>query len=119
MTLLELTNHEAGIIVYKSGEAIVANWGQCDDDCIPVLGPVGDLVINFSQEEGYIEKASESHFDDIRPILHDLDILLDEFDDVERLMSNEPDKYGIIPDHDGTKYEFEDGLIIYTFADWN
>lgn len=44
MTLLELTGHEAGIIVYKNGDVIVANWGQCDDDCIPVLAPVGDMV---------------------------------------------------------------------------
>jgi hypothetical protein len=119
MTLLELTGHEAGIIVYKDGSAIVVNWNQCEDDYIPALAPVGDTVINFPQDHGYIERAQESKFDDIRPILQNITVLLDEFNDIARLMSNEPDKYGIIPDHDGTKYEFEDGLIIYTFADWN
>jgi hypothetical protein len=119
MTLLELTGHEAGIIVYKDGSAIVANWGQCDDDCIPALAPVGDMVINFPQEQGYIERAQESKFDDIRPILQDKTILLDEFNDIVRLMTDKPDKYSMIPDRNGNKYTFEDGLEIYTFADWN
>jgi hypothetical protein len=119
MTLLELTGHEAGIIVYKDGSAIVVNWNQCDNDCIPALAPVGDMVINFPQEEGYIERAQESTFNDIRPILQDKTILLDEFNDIARLMIDKPDKYGMIPDRNGKKYTFEDGLEIYTFADWN
>ena len=39
MTLMELTGHEAGIIVYENGDVIVVNWNQCDDDCVPVLSP--------------------------------------------------------------------------------
>jgi hypothetical protein len=34
-------------------------------------------------------------------------------------MTDEPDKYGMIPDRNGNKYTVEDGLEIYTFADWN
>jgi hypothetical protein len=124
MTLRELTNHEAGIIVYKDGSAIVANWGQCDDDYIPALAPIGDIgqtneVINFPYKKGYIESAQESRFDDIRPILQNKIILLDEFNDIARLMTDGPDKYGMIPDRYGFKYTFEDGLEIYVFADWN
>lgn len=119
MTLMELTGHEAGIIVYQNGDVIVANWGQCDDDYMPALAPVGDMIINFPQEEGYIERAQESRFNDIRPILQDKTILLDEFSDIARLMADKPDKYGMIPDRNGNKYTFEDGLEIYTFADWN
>jgi hypothetical protein len=119
MTLLELTGHEAGIIVYKDGSAIIANWNQCEDDCIPVLAPIGDMVLNFPQEKGYIERAQESSFDNIRPILQNKTILLDEFNDIARLMTDKPDKYGMIPDRHGNKYTFEDGLEIYVFADWN
>ena len=119
MTLLELTGHEAGIIVSQNGDAIVVNWNQCDDDCIPVLTPVGGMTINLPQENGYIESAQESSFDDIRPILQNKTVLLDEDDDIARLMTDGPDKYGMIPDRHGSKYSFEDGLEIYVFADWN
>lgn len=119
MTLLELTGHEAGIIVYKNGDVIVANWGQCDDDCVPALAPIGDMVLNFPQEQGYIERAKESRFDDIRPILQNKTILLDEDNDIARLITDGPDKYGMIPDRHGNKYTFKDGLEIYVFADWN
>ena len=118
MTLMELTGHEAGIIVYENGDVIVVNWNQCDDDCVPVLAPAGDMVINFPRE-GYIERAKESQFDDIRPILQGKTVLLDEFNDIERLMSDKPDKYGMMPDRHGKKYIFEDGTEVYTFADWN
>ena len=119
MTLRELTGHEAGIIVYENGDLIIANWDQCDDDCVPVLAPLGDMVINFPREEGYIERAKESQFADIRPILKGKTVLLDEFDDIERLMSDKPDKYGMMPDIRGNKYIFEDGMEIYVFPDWN
>jgi hypothetical protein len=62
MTLFELTGHEAGIIVYKDGSAIVVNWNQCDNDYIPALAPVGNMVINFPQEEGYIERGAGKYF---------------------------------------------------------
>jgi hypothetical protein len=119
MTLLELTGHEAGIIIYKDGSAIVVNWNQCEDDCIPALAPVGNMIINFPQEPGYIERAQESTFNDIRTILQNKTVLLDEFNDIARLITDKPDKYGMIPDRNGNKYTFEDGLEIYVFADWN
>ena len=120
MTLRELTGHEAGIIVYKNNDIIIVNWDQCDDDCVPASAPWGDMVINFPREEGYIERAKESNFGDIRPILQGKTVLLDEFDDIERLMSSDkPDKYGMIPDRHGKKYILEDGIEIYVFADWN
>ena len=118
MTLMELTGHEAGIIVYENGDVIVVNWNQCDDDCVPVLAPVGDMVINFPRE-GYIERGKESNFGDIRPILQGKTVLLDEFNDIKRLMSDKPDKYGIMPYRHGKKYIFEDGVEIYVFPDWN
>lgn len=124
MTLLELTGHEAGIIVYQDRSAIVANWGQCDDDYIPVLAPIGGIgqtnsVCNFPKEQGYIERAQKSLFGDIRPILQNTTVLLDEFNDIDRLMSDKPDKFGMSPDRYGDKYTFEDGMEIYVFGDWN
>ena len=119
MTLRELTGHEAGIIAYKDENAIIVNWNQCDDDCVPVLAPVGDMIINFPRGKGYIERAKESNFGDIRPILQGKTVLLDEFDDIERLMSDKPDKYGMMPDRHGKKYIFEDGTEVYIFDDWN
>ena len=119
MTLRELTGHEAGIIVYRDNNAIIVNWDQCDDDCVPALAPVGDMVISFPREEGYIERGKERIFEDIRPILKGKTVLLDECNDIGRLMSDKPDKYGIIPDRHGKKYIFEDGTEIYVFADWN
>ena len=119
MTLRELTGREAGIIVYENDDVIVADWNQCDDDCIPSLAPMGDMVISFPREEGYIERGKESNFEDIRPILKGKNVLIDEFGDIERLMSDKPDKYGMMPDRHGNKYIFEDGKEIYVFADWN
>ena len=119
MTLRELTGHEAGIIVYENGDVIVADWNQCDDDCVPVLAPVGDMVISFPREEGYIERRKNSNFGDIRPILKGKTVLLDEFGDIPRLMSHNPARYGMMPDRHGNKYIFEDGMEIYVFPDWN
>ena len=119
MTLMELTGHEAGIIVYENGDVIVVNWNQCDDDCVPVLGPVGDMLISFPREEEYIERGKKSNFGDIRPILQGKTVLLDEFGDIKRLMSDKPDQYGMMPDRHGKKYIFEDGVEIYVFPDWN
>ena len=119
MTLRQLTGHEAGIIVYRDNNAIIVNWDQCDDDCLPVIAPVGDMIINFPREEGYIERATKSNFGDIRPILQGKTVLLDEFADIKRLMSDKPDKYGMMPDRHGKKYIFDDGMEIFVFADWN
>lgn len=119
MTLRELTGHEAGIIVYENGDVIVTNWDQCDDDCVPILAPVGDMVIKLPQKQGYIERAKESKIGDIRSILQGKTVLLDEFGDIERLMSDKPDKYGMIPDRHGKKYIFDDGIEVFVFADWN
>lgn len=124
MTLLELTGHEAGIIVYKDDSVLVTNWNQCNDDCIPALAPVGGIgraneLIWFPHEQGYIENAKESRFDDIRTILKGKTVLLDEFNDISRLMSDEPDEYGMIPELSGTKYTFNDGKAVYVFRDWN
>ena len=44
MTLYELTRQESGIILFTSGEIIVTNWSQCDDDYIPHLSPFGTVM---------------------------------------------------------------------------
>lgn len=44
MTLYELTRQESGIILFTSGEIIVTNWSQCEDDYIPHLSPFGTVM---------------------------------------------------------------------------
>ena len=39
MTLMELTGHEAGIIIYGDNSVGVFNWGNYDENRIPILAP--------------------------------------------------------------------------------
>lgn len=103
MTLMQLTSHEAGIIVYPDGAVAVANWGQYDDDMLPILGPFG-LLIPWRHEVGYLASSTHEHVADLRATLPgsmwltdevdgdgepiaetDMDITADENDDLPRL----------------------------------
>lgn len=103
MTLMQLTAHEAGIIVYADSTIVVANWGQYDDDMLPILGPFG-LLIPWKHEAGYLDSAKCECVADLRTVLPgsiwltdevdddgvtiantDMDIVSDEFDDIPRL----------------------------------
>lgn len=127
MNLRELTNHESGIIVYQSGSVIVVNWGNYDDDQMPVLSPLG-LPMQWPQEAGYLDGiVDDEHIDDVRSVIPgrvwpsdevdglgnpvyntDIDIVYDQFNDISRLFldtSLEPDDLGatVYSLHDGTK----------------
>ena len=88
MTLYELTKQESGIILFTSGEIIVTNWSQCEDDCIPHLSPFGtvmqwpcdgifdglpkeDNADGLAQlvEVGMYNPYKSEHVDDVRDIL--------------------------------------------------
>jgi len=68
MTLMELTGHEAGIVIYDSGEIAVVNWGQYDDNQVPRLAPM--LGMMGFPEDGILENVPESEtVEDVRDIL--------------------------------------------------
>ena len=68
MTLMELTGHEAGIVIYESGEVAVVNWGQYDDDQIPRLAPM--LGMMGFPEDGILDNVPVSvTVEDVRDIL--------------------------------------------------
>ena len=35
MTLMQLTGHESGIVIYSDGGAIICNWSQMGEDYLP------------------------------------------------------------------------------------
>ena len=68
MTLMELTGHEAGIVIYESGEVAVVNWGQYDDDQVPRLTPM--LGMFGFPEDGILDNVPVSEtVEDVRDIL--------------------------------------------------
>lgn len=120
MTLMELTNHEAGIVVWENGDVIVANWGNADDDQIPYLSPVGGLVINWTVD-GVFEGVKEERITNILEHLpEEMTVLLDDNNDIPRLLSYpEKDRFGMVPDLEGYCYTLKDGIKIYVLDDWN
>ena len=121
MTLMELTNHEAGIVIYENGEVAVVNWSQYDDDQIPRLAPVLGMM-GFS-EEGILDNVPESKtVEDVRDILPgkvwleddeietDMEILEDDNNDIPALFvkiddrdPDEPTSAEVYTLSDGTK----------------
>ena len=68
MTLMELTGHEAGIIIYDSGEIAVVNWGQYDDNQVPRLVPMLGMM-GFS-EDGILDNVPKPEtIQDVRDVL--------------------------------------------------
>lgn len=67
MTLVELTNQEAGIVV-RGDTVIVANWAQsCPDGGLPLLAPWGQDLIAWPANE--LRVVKEYDVDDIRAAL--------------------------------------------------
>lgn len=125
MTLMELTNHEAGIIVYSGNTVGVFNWGNCDDNQIPVLSPLG-LPMPWPEADDVFEDVTEAAVKDIRTVIPgriwledgeagtDLDIIYDEDGDLPRLFLEQLDDF----EYEGYVYTLKDGRKIIVPDMW-
>ena len=125
MTLMELTNHEAGIIVYGGNTVGVFNWGTCDDNQIPVLSPLG-LPMPWPEVDDVFDGVTEAAVKDIRTVIPgriwleegeaetDLDIVYDEDGDLPRLFLEDLDPV----DCEGTVFSLRDGRKIIAPSMW-
>lgn len=133
MTLMELTNHEAGIIVYGDNSVGVFTWGNYDENRIPILAP-GGIPMAWPEADDVFVGVTAEHFDDFRSeipgtiwlengetysdekvAVTDLDIVYDENNDLVRLFLEdlEPVEYT------GTVYTLLDGRKIIAPDMWN
>lgn len=125
MTLRELTNHEAGIIVYSGNTVGVFNWGNCDDSQIPVLSPLG-LPMPWPEADDVFEDVTEAAVKDVRTVIPgriwledgeaetDLDIVYDEYGDLPRLFLELLDEF----EYEGYVYTLKDGRKIIAPDMW-
>ena len=114
MTLLELTKHEAGILVYGN-QILVDNWADCRDDVIPntFIG----FPVRFPKPEGTIEAAVKTarrvdHIIDEMPDAKSAEIDWDYNGDIPRIYSREDDEPGMV-------YELPDGGKLIVPDYWN
>lgn len=137
MTLLELTNHEAGIIIYGGNSVAVANWTIFDEDQMPILSPFGTMM-PWNEAPGVFDGASSERVEDWREVLPgsvwltdevdengvhiadtDLDIVHDEFGDIlAAFMGKQPDGQ-TQDDFEATVYTLKDGRKVVAPDTWN
>lgn len=122
MTLMELTGHEAGIVIYESGEVAVVNWSQYDDNQVPRLAPM--LGMMGFPSDGILDNVPTAEtIQDVRDILPgkvwieddeietDMEILEDDNNDLTALFikiddyrnPDEPTSAEVYTLNDGTK----------------
>lgn len=124
------TGHEAGIIIYESGDVAVYNWTECGDNEYPLLAPWGSQI-NWpdSKEEGVIRRVRD--VDDVRPHIPEeaKEPVYDANGDLPVLLGEVPDTYlarhpeDLTP-YSGTIWELVNGegdrmLSIITIDGWN
>lgn len=125
MTLMELTSHEAGIIVYGGNTVGVFNWGRCDDNQIPVLSPLGEPM-PWPEADDVFDEAEETHVEDIRTVIPgriwtedgkaetDLDVVYDQENDLARLFLADLDPV----EYEGYVYTLKDGRKVIAPDMW-
>lgn len=136
MTLMELTGHEAGIIVYPNSNSVaVYNWGQCGENRIPIMTQLGEPM-PWPEEEDVFEGVREARFADVRELLPgsvwltdetdargnriadtDLDIVYDEDGDIMQMFLGS-EYYTEPRDFEGTAYTLRDGRVILALDMW-
>lgn len=131
MTLMELTGPEAGIIVYGDNSVGVFNWGNYDENRLPILAP-GGIPMAWPDADDVFVGVAKAHLDDFRSEIPgtiwidevngdeavagtDLDIVYDENNDLVRLFLEELDPV----EYSGTVYTIEDGRKIIAPDMWN
>lgn len=137
MTLMQLTGHEAGIIIYPNSKTVaVYNWGQCDDNQVPIMSPLGEPM-PWDEGEDVFNGVTEARFADARQLFPgsvwltdetdengtriadtDLDIVYDYFSDICRMFLG-GEGYEQPEDFEGTAYTLRDGRIILALDMWN
>lgn len=137
MTLMELTHHEAGIILYGEKTVAAVNWMSCDDDQIPVLSPFGTMM-PWNEAAGVFDDATFERVKDWRKVLPgsvwltdevdedgldiahtDLDIVHDKFGDIlAAFTGRQPDGQTQV-DFEAVVYTLKDGRKIITPDTWN
>ena len=129
MTLIELTGHESGIIIYGDDAVGVFNWGRCGDNQLPLLSPFG-LPMPWPDAGDVFDDVEEAHVKDIRDELPgsiwmehgedgdeavtDMDVVYDEDDDLARLFLDELDA----DEYAGTVYTLTDGRKVIAPDMW-
>lgn len=131
MTLMELTGHEAGIIIYGDNSVGVFNWGNYDENRIPILAP-GGIPMAWPEADDVFVGATEKRVNDIRDEIPgtiwveedygdevvantDLDIVYDELNDLARLFLEDLDPM----EYNGMVYTLKDGRKIIAPDVWN
>lgn len=126
MTLIELTGHASGIILYGGSTVAAVFWGDCDDDQIPILSPLGRMM-PWNEAPGVFDDTTWERVEDWREVLPgsvwltdevdkdgvriadtDLDIVYDDFNDILAAFM------GVTPDGQ-PQDDFE--AIVYTLKD--
>ena len=120
MTLQDLTGHEFGVICYAGNAVGVFNWNGFDENEIPILSPVG-TPIPWDEGPGVFDGCTIECVKDWRKALpgSNLDIVWDEFGDLEAaFMEYVPE--GEPPlEFDGTVYTLRNGRKIICPDNWN
>lgn len=116
MTLQELTNHEAGIVIYPSNEMIVCNWSGFEEDELPKVFSGISMMGWESDEEDVFADADRKDTSDFRPLLEGRDLIWDANGD---LASIEDGTYYWGDDFDATVWTLTDGTIIISPNMWN
>ena len=125
MTLVELTGHEAGIIVFDNGCVSVLNWIEIRDNCLPAYGPIG-LRLSWPQENIF-DDVMKADVSDVRAVIPgrvwatddgydtDLDVLEDDNNDLVRLFTDDTLDAA---DLEGTVYTLTDGTKVICPSMW-
>ena len=130
MTLYELTNHEAGIIVYPGNAVAVFNWATLDDDRLPMLSPFGGMI-GWPYDGGFGVNSNHT-VKDVRAELPgsvwlaeggaaytDMDVVSDYNGDLVRLFLGADDYNPDVDVTSGEVYTLHDGTKIIVPHDWN
>lgn len=85
MNLQELTGQESGIVIYSSGQTIVANWHKLGDNELPAV--LTGLVLLQTSYGEFEQRFEPKHIDDVSAYVQDNMTTLewDELGDIERL----------------------------------
>ena len=113
MTLLELTRHEAGIILHDNN-ILVDNWQFYDDDQLPAVFVAG--CVGFPAEPGSVAAMQETarRVDHIIDAMPDPDAAVIDWDangDIPRIYSGEDDEPGSV-------YDLPDGGTLIVPDNW-
>lgn len=130
------THHETGIVLYGNNESGIEigvfNWGQFEDNRIPLLSPAGGLVISWPCDESFV-LSHVARVSDIRSLLPgsywldgeyldtDMNVIYDEFLDLPGLFGFGPaaEVYEDDSFYAGDIYQLSDGTRFVVCDIWD